>query len=193
MPKSKTLFQSKDVNYPEKLYLAATWMRRDDEQLIFYTHNEAYITPDQALDTSKKFYKSLKRGKIDALPYIMLVTMNLSGSYPLKKDFWENPSFEYKDFDRMMSFINVITNPENYKVLVTPTEVSKNVFTAPIAFLKTAVDLDIELFMRSSDWYVDPTAKTCALYDIEGVVGINVLTREIVQKDDEEDMVQYSN
>lgn len=119
--------------------------------------------------------------------------MNLSASYPLKKDFWENPSFEYKDFNRMVSFINVITSPENYKNTCHTHGCFHKCLYYPDYIFKTAVELDIELFMKSSDWYVDPTAKNYALYEIEGLVGIDVLTREVVKKDLDEDQFHFPN
>jgi hypothetical protein len=193
MDKNKIKFQSVKIKFPKKLYFGLTWVESEDGQKMLIPHKPVFATPSGCIDFSKQVYEHFKKGKIEVYPEIVMVTLTFFREVPLKQKYWDNPSYKYKELNRLMEFLNAISSRHNYNVLITPDNTKSNLLTAPIPFLKTKTVDDIEVFMLNSDWHVDPTAKTCALYEIEGVVGLNIFTREIVKKDEEESRKEFVN
>ena len=71
--------------------------------------------------------------------------------------------------NRTMSFVGFYENPKFYRVNVTPTgemeSDGREKFGVTFPILTNKSEKDLELYMRESDYYVDPTAKYAALYE----------------------------
>lgn len=179
----KVKFQSVKVSFPEKLYFVTNWLRYDNGQLYLYPHKHVYKDSHVGLKEAQEIYKGINKKSKNVLEYALINALSFSEKVPLKKEYWEGLLVEHKAFDRVAEFLEIYSQPSLYKLLVTPIDSRENTFSAQAPFLKSVGYDDLEIFMKHSDWYVDPLADSCALYSIGETKSINIFTNEIVTKD----------
>ena len=112
------------------------------------------------------------------LTWAMIIPLNYIENYPLKKEYWKKVSFEYKELIRSLQFLPTYSDNKSYKLLITPVDAKEGKFVAAMPFKNETPEKDVELFMLTSDWYVDPEADACAFYSMEAVIGIDIFTGE---------------
>lgn len=131
------------------------------------------------------YIQEWNREKTNALNIVdtsVIVPITLQRLYPLKREFWENPSVHYDAFDRLKGFWNAVERPNFYQLLVTPLWVNKELFFhAAIPFYVSSTDRDIESFMLTSDYPVDERAKFAALYTLGIPLRFNWKTGDVTK------------
>lgn len=183
MGKRKVKFQSVKVKFPEKLYLITNWFKFDNGGLWVFPHTRVYKNLKLGIKKAKIIYKDINKKEKSVLEHIMINPLTIMEKVFLKKEYWDNPNVEYDPNRRIHEFIKVYLEPQDYKVLVTPFKAQKKIFTAPIPFLKSSTNSDLEIFMQTSDWVVDPFADSCAYYSIGQTQSINIITKQFYNKD----------
>ena len=103
--------------------------------------------------------------------FLIILPVSFHSFIPLKRAYWENPSFSYDANSRSDAFSQILDYAALYRILVTPTltENNEEVFSAAIPLLKDSSQKNIELFMNYSDFPVDETAKFAALYEPQSI------------------------
>lgn len=90
-------------------------------------------------------------------------------SVPLYRKYWKKPTVRYEDDTRMNLFVNAVSRFPLHAVLITPSSTDTDgneYFSAAIPFFLSVTPGQIEAFMMTSDFPVDETANTAALYTI---------------------------
>lgn len=182
MKRGKQKFQSIKINFPEKLYLALSWLSVDGN-LMLYPHVQVYQTPNMAIKESKIILKGLQQNDYKPENILTLFTLEFIEKIPLHMEYWENPTFKYKHGDRFRTFMNFLKFKKDYKILVAAGDTDKNILTAPIPFLKNTTAEDVEIFMKSSDWPVDQRSDAFAFYKYRQYANIDVFTKKIYDKE----------
>lgn len=119
----------------------------------------------RAISAASSFNDSVNTWKINDVCAVIPIT--LVSLYPLKPEYWENPTENYDVFIRGALFNDAVANLPLYKLLVTPIfsiDERKWFFNAAIPFKITAKDKEIENFMLHSDYQVDERADSAGIY-----------------------------
>lgn len=183
MGKKKVNYQSRIVRFPEKLYLFVMWIFASNGSKFIFPLHYLYKNPRKGLEEVQEIYKGLKKEGTYTHDWALVAPLHFIEKFPLKKDYWKNPSFEFEEFTRFRQFLSPMLNHKNYKLLVTPFNVQNKIFTAAMPF-SNDVSLDnVDLFLTTSDWQVDQEADCAAFYSINGLVGIQIFTGETYHKD----------
>ena len=104
---------------------------------------------------------------IELLDTCDLLTVTLSRKYPLRREFWFQPTEEFSFDQRNAMFEKAFAAPAMYSLLVTPNTSEGDdtwKFSAAMPFLNTTPDTSIEQFMLHSTWAVSEMAKNAAIY-----------------------------
>lgn len=186
--KKNIKFQTIKVNYPNKLYAGALWMKRDRFVPFF-------------LYSMQKDFSSLKKYAIEAIEKIremsgeksrvidtmLVIPVSFVKNYPLKKNMWDSPKVELQYDFRFVEYINAINKPDFYNMMVTPMFVKSKKgkifgYNAAFTFLKTNEEA-VDSLTQMSDLYVNPEAKNAGIYSIEQVYGYDLENDEVVSKE----------
>lgn len=167
----KVNFQSIDVTFPETLIGCSFW--GVNKVWIPFVLHGMYDNLDDLLIYSKTYIKALRNrtSQASVLDQIIILNCKLDYIYPLHKSMWKTDQEPAaKNMNREMGFLDAVANPELYKICVTPIlekegDKFKILYTNNFAFL---IDQEKELdeIMKSSDSYVSPEAKHCAIYTL---------------------------
>jgi hypothetical protein len=114
-------------------------------------------------------------------PNALCLPLQFCRSFPLIKEYWQNPTSPYTVVQRVNLFTQIIKQHSFYSMLVTPRSIDENgegIFSPAIPFRKTATDKEIDTFMRISDYPVDEKASTAAIYTIDDPYRLNWSTGE---------------
>ena len=101
----------------------------------------------------------------------VLLTATLSHRYPLRREFWLQPTQEFSFDQRSELFVKALAVPTMYSLLVTPSTNKGDLwkFSAAMPFLNTTPESAIEQFMLHSTWPVSEKAKNAAIYTFSEV------------------------
>ncbi|MDX1372887.1 MAG: hypothetical protein R3321_10475, partial [Nitrososphaeraceae archaeon] len=146
-----------------------------------YPIGPIYISLNNAIKDVITFHKSFKHNKLVRINKDLLIfPITLNKTYPLKKEYWSNPSIRYSQFDRLKQFSKILSNYNFYNLIVTPLNYQNlTLLISAIPFPITATDRDIGNFMMKSDFPVDETAKDAANYSIEEPISYNYNTGKL--------------
>ena len=113
---------------------------------------------------------------------LVAARLTLEREWPLKKEYWKNPELSYDPKQRKELMIKLFATPSFFRLLVTPSTGTDDWggLAAAMPF-SVGRDEDIEIFMQTSDWPVDPEAQSAALYRIEKVFGYDLETGEMTE------------
>jgi len=185
--KKKVYFQSIDFKFPKSVWMVAVWLVPTKERILpMYLHvlkkdkKAAIKYAEEVLVQVKKLRKPAP-----AIDYLLLVPLTFSHLYPLKKEYWDNPSYEIKSIDKAVLFSEAIAKPWLYHLLVTPglDEKTKKVELSAAFVFKKGAERDLETFMRTSTHPVSPEAKNAAIYNIGDSFGYDLKKKEEIVND----------
>jgi hypothetical protein len=115
----------------------------------------------------------------------LIVPLSFQNNVPLKAQYWQkskNNKYYHTDH-RMHLFTTMLEAPLLYNVLVTPSgflEKKVEHFAVAIPFPKPTTPESVEKFMLQSDYPVEASAKSAALYTAGMPFGVNWRVRELV-------------
>ncbi|MBP9719353.1 MAG: hypothetical protein KBD46_02700, partial [Candidatus Levybacteria bacterium] len=159
-------------------------------QLLFPLH-DIYTSLDEiAKDIESCAVEVAKSpsGAMSVHDHALLLPLTFEKHYPLKKEYWENPTEKYTSDDRTRAFLRTMEEKKyQRKLLVTPNPIGKGRntggFAAALPFFEKDAKM-IEHFMRQSDWSVEIKAKESAIYVMGDIMVFNWKTKsfeEVVQ------------
>lgn len=121
-----------------------------------------------------------KKGEMSVADTCTLVPVTFHSLFPLRKEYWSDPTQHYDAQDRIKLLISAISHFAMYKLLVTP-YIENNIrsVAAAIPFFLSEGNKLIEKFMLTSDWPVDEQAKNAAFYLFDKPKSFNLKTKEI--------------
>lgn len=102
----------------------------------------------------------------------VLLAVTLSRRYPLRREFWLQPTEEFSFDQRSDLFVRALAAPAMYSLLVTPNTSEGDDrwrYSAAMPFLNTTPEASIEQFMLHSTWPVSEMAKNAAIYTLSEV------------------------
>ena len=185
MIKQEIKFQSIKVKFPKNLYLGTMWIVGSNNKLLIYPMHELQSSAKATLTAARKVYDQLINEGYKVLDHIIFTKLTFLQNLPLKKEYWENPQVNFHEVHRMVQFSKLFDNYSAYKLLITPVDAKTNKFNAAVPFLISADTKDVESFMYSSDWFVDPLADISAFYRLDRPLSLNLLTGKVFEKDNE--------
>lgn len=150
----------------------------DDQDNIYaaYTASELYENTEEFLKQTYETGQALQKKKIQIADICVIMNISFAKLVQLKPEYWQNPSINYRDVDRAMIFAESIRYPGLYSVLVTPAGRKKrhDILHATIPLLRSNETEQLDKFMKLSDYPVDQTAKSAAIYNIDMIMGISL-------------------
>lgn len=174
-------------NFPKHILIAFVFLKFDDKTLL-YPLFETFSELKKLGATLKKLKKGIEKKNKDTNTYGgLIVELEYSHNFPLKKEYWEpseNPNSN-KDI-RMMAFLEMLKGPYSFFwMLITPqsfdykTKTWKMTSWLPIRI--TSTDKQIEALIKSSDQSVDEKANNVGMYSIIKVQGFDIEEGKLVK------------
>lgn len=178
-----TAYCSKVARFPKEAYLNYVFYAKDEDIVMLYPFEVVYPSITTLQNSMKKYAfdwnKEIANG-MEIIDVSIIVPITLETLYPLRKEFWDNPTYHFDDLDRFRGFWRAAAKPSFYKVIVTPQWIGTRVsFQAIIPFYITATRKDIDTFMLYSDYPVDEAAKYAAIYTIGTPLRFNWRTGDV--------------
>jgi len=186
--KTSTDFCSQEPNFPEHGFMTFLFIMHQENTLgvyplitLFTSMSEVGPTIEEILDKANP-----EDGAVISESAIVVPVTFLS-RYPLRREFWTNPSHHFDDDNRIKEFMPILTKYQFYQLLVTPASYKKEawIFHATIPFLISMPGSFVENFMLLSDWPVDQSAKSAGIYAFGQPQRYNWKTQEICRFDEE--------
>jgi hypothetical protein len=165
-----TEYCSEDVSYPIVAHAAVLSVSRPDGSILLFPNRKVHVKVDDIVKDIKELELSLTKDgdTYSVLESCIILPLRLFRRFPLKKEYWANPSESFADTNRSTPFVKAIYNPSLFTMLITPSkEGDVWRYHAALPIPVSATDTVIEQFMLHSDWPVAETAKQCAIYTIE--------------------------
>jgi len=174
-------------NFPKHIFIAFVFLKVDDKTLL-YPLFETFSELKKLGATLKKLKKEIEKKNNDTNAYGgLVVELEYSHDFPLKKEYWEpseNPNSN-KDI-RMTAFIELLKGPyQFFWVLITPqsydnkTKIWKMTSWLPVRI--TSTDEQIESLIKSSDQSVENKAKSIGMYTVVKVQGFDINEETLVE------------
>lgn len=183
----KVNFQSVDIKFPQTLIGCSFW--GVNKVWIPFVLHGMYDNLDDLLIYVKTYIKALRNRTSHAsvLDQIIILNCKFDYVYPLHKSMWKSDQEPIaKNINREIEYLEAVANPEHYKICVTPILEKegaklKTLYTNNFAF---HIDREKELdeIMRTSDAFVSPEAKHCAIYTLTDSYYYNIQDdKEIIE------------
>jgi|SRR3990167_9364055 len=142
-----------------------------------------YRSLDEVSQVVQEAVKEIQNlGELSVLQHVMLLPLRFVSHYPLRREFWQNPSHHYDSLDRLRTFQPLAKTPQFYKLLVTPTfldDYGKWHLNATLPLYLSMNESVIEQFMYHSDQSVDERAKCAAIYTFGKPMQYNWETQKV--------------
>jgi hypothetical protein len=116
----------------------------------------------KAVSETKRLSKNGKEVKED----IVVFPIVFDRHFPLRKEFWDNPTEDYTVEDRIKSFIELLKNEQFIEILITPLlgKKGKVKFHTACCFTLGTPKSTVDNFMLKSNHPVETSAKYAAFY-----------------------------
>lgn len=165
--KKSTNYCSRDVPYPESAIALVLDQHIEDAGNVLVPYAEVFSDSKKISTRLSDYQKELLPLSITISDTAILLPLTISRYFPLKPEYWDEPTSEFDLVSRIPLFNRMLGNTQFYELLVTPgREKNRWYFKSALPIRIGTPDRAIDEFMKRSDWYVDPTAKTCAIYTV---------------------------
>ncbi len=183
--KSKTAYCYRIASFPKEAYMNYVFYGRNEDIAMLYPFETVYPSIENLAEEMRNYSfewnKEMANG-MEIIDVSIIVPLVFHSLYPLRREFWNNPTMNFDDLDRFRGFWKAAAKPHFYKVVVTPQWLRKQVaYHAVVPFYITAQVRDIDAFMMHSDYPVDERAKYAAIYTIGTPLRFNWKTGELSQ------------
>ena len=176
------------LTYPKEAFMAGVFIIDEKGEVkTIYPFDSVYNSLEEISEqcrTSFEFNKRInKRWGIHEISIVLPI--DFERHFPLKPEYWQNPTATYDDIQRMSLFNEAFTALPLFQLLVTPIfnpRERKWHFNAAIPFKITASDREVESFMLSSDYSVDERAKYAAIYKFGKPIRYNWRKEKVLKK-----------
>lgn len=172
-----------DPKFPKEAFLLYIFLfhKVQEKPIGLIPFDGIYKSPDEAADAVPPVVEKAAMDTSYIHPDGVLVPIRFHSHYPLRKEFWVEPTMKYEGFDRSLLFMPVIRSPELYHVLVVPQFIKgkKTIFNPALPLKNINDTKTIENFMLTSDLVVDGRAKYAAIYSLGKSLRFNWETRKI--------------
>ena len=181
----KKEFCSVSPPYPMKGYVAILMVTTSDASRVMYPLYQIYTDLDEIIEDIGEYKIALTEGEgvsvVSEMCFLLPVTH--TKLYELRAEFWQQPDTTYTTQQRISAFIQAMTKPEMFSLLVTPSKYKRSWrFMAALPLYPHTPDAVIEQFMLHSDWPVEVTAKYASLYRFEPLQVYNWVEKSMMLK-----------
>ncbi|MBI4097072.1 MAG: hypothetical protein HY428_01520 [Candidatus Levybacteria bacterium] len=170
-------------DYPDTAYMIFLHPIKGARVLDPYPMTFLYRSLDEVSQVVQEAVREIQgTGELDVLQHVMLLPLCFASLYPLRPEFWQNPSQHYDSMDRLRTFQPLVKTPLFYKLLVTPTFLDENGkwhLNATLPLYLSMNESIIEQFMSHSDQSVDERAKCAAIYTFGDPMRYNWETQKV--------------
>ena len=184
MERSKDL--TVDPGYPQWAYMAVAFIGDDNGAKALFPLDHIYESKREVVSVLKINDEYIKKGNFKLFG-ALVYKIKLNRLIPHKKQYWENPVSDYKGQARTKMFLNMVTDPKLFQLLVVPRRFDKDFkiwkLAVAIPFYKGEDNKLIETFMMTSKEQVDITSKHSATYTLEKVFRIDWNSKTFVKVD----------
>lgn len=170
-------------SFPKNAWMITIFILSVTEEKVIGTYpltNLSISFEEISLDIKQLTEYNKKENKIKVGEFVSILPVAFESLYPLRKEFWGNPSSHFDADDRIRLLREAATQPIFYKLLVTPNILNNIwVYSAALPFFISSNNSLIEKFMLTSDWPVTPLAKYAAIYSLGEPKKYNWITKEV--------------
>lgn len=175
----------RDVSFPEEAFVGFVTIIKGEDILMFYPLDAIFANFEEYKKAAQQFTKQFSIPDLAVSDTGLLMPIVFTEKFPLKRDYWQEPTIEYTTQQRVKLFAGAANVHTLYKLLVTPSSTGKrHALNAAAPFFTSATPAHIETFMYTSDFPVDETAKDAAIYTMDRPFGINWIAGEIIKQKD---------
>jgi hypothetical protein len=187
----KKEFLTIEPEFPPKAWVALIMFKKDLGPRMMLSIGLVFRGKKSFKRVMKSTEKQLLKEKI-TLEGAIVFRIKLKEKFPLKKEYWQQPTQDYSGVIRTKAMMKVARQPKLYKLLVLPRYYSQKsqtwIFEAASPFFVTAETSAIEQFMLTSRDVVDVRAKSAAIYSFEKAYGYDWINQawrsEVTIEDD---------
>lgn len=183
MPNPKPIKQRKYCymapDFPKEAYAVIIFLMTDQGMKLTFPLYGLYTSIESINQSVREIEEDLLNKPEPGAQILergVIVPLRLAEIYPLKPEFWSNPSKHYASEDRIRAFSNMLLSEHPYLMLVTPSRYDDKhktwQFSTAMPMPLTFNDADLEQFMLTSDYPVESRANAAALYAIRKPQGI---------------------
>lgn len=186
MLKPKHNYCTKNISWPKKAYGVMIPLFKESETYWLYTAYSMLVDLEQVRKIAREFQMELSRyeeGGLASGETVIIFEMELARLYEMTPDLWKAGGLEYSDTDRNKLLMEAAKSSQFYEVLVTFWGDPKTPYIIAAAFYKNHPK-DIDTFMKTTNWKVNSTAKTSAIYNIVNTYGYDWVHDEILSTND---------
>jgi hypothetical protein len=187
---------SVDPKYPISGYVVMLMVTTSQNNTVMYPLYQIYTSLDEVVVDIEEYKKILTEGESvsQVSDICFLFPLTFDRRYSLTREFWMNPDIAYTPSHRISAFMQVISKPELFSLLVTPSKQNRRWrFMAALPLFTNQDDASVRQFMLHSDWPVDESAKYAAVYRIEKMQVYNWVEKAIVVKSNVPQYEEYIN
>lgn len=186
MKKNVKAYCVKKINWPTKSYGVMIPLFKEAEAFWLYTAYDMLVDLKQVREIARDFRTELNEyegGSLASGESVIIIEMELQRLYKMTPDLWKDGGIDYSDSDRNKLLMEAVKVPQFFEVLATYWGDSKTPFAIAAAFYKNHPQ-DIDTFMKTTNWRVETTAKTSAIYKIVRTFGYDWVNDEIINPND---------
>jgi hypothetical protein len=158
-----------EPEFPERAIMVMAYIE-DTKKHIFYPMDLVFKNKSEAVAQVKLIHENLSRKGV-SVDAAVLYELKLSQKINLTKECWEGVNKEKDGYWRYKRYINMMSQPGLYEILILPrkwdAKRKKWQLAVSIPFYRGGEVSFIEQFIGYSRDVVDIRAKSCATYTIE--------------------------
>ncbi|HEX8923760.1 MAG TPA: hypothetical protein VF828_03430 [Patescibacteria group bacterium] len=163
----KNDFNKLEPKFPKEAFSVMIFIKKTGNEMGAYPLKEIFMSEKEVGKKTEILKTELKKNNIDFLGSV-IIPIKLLELFPLKPEFWDNPSQDYQGIIRSDFFVKMLQEPKLYKLLVLPEhyDAKKNKWwlKAAVPFYLSADKKTIEKFMMTANDVVDPRASHAGIY-----------------------------
>lgn len=175
---------SKKPHFPKTAYIVFLFFSKDEKVTVFpmkQVYPDLEIVKDPIIEIVEHIKK--KRSEVEVSFECAVVPISFKKIIPLKREYWEGQHESYNYDFHLSLFIRLLHKPEFHKLLVVPTDFFPDLnyfkLEAALPLKITAGDIEIEQFIKGSDYEVHETASHAAIYFLNNPFSYNWETGKV--------------
>ena len=187
MKKVRSVYQSKDFDFPKSVYLGCININDKNNKKRFLCLTRVFEDMELLKQYVLFVIDDLSKSSSGITPSYTgkFIKCDFARFFPLKKTHWSGrSSIDMDIFQKFRNDVNIVKYWKMSELLVTPDGEIDGVefFSFCISLFKNTPSEDIDLYIKNTNHVVDIRAKNGALYAINKPVSINWLGRSSKNK-----------
>ena len=156
--------------FPAKAWGIALFAERNGELTDIHVMSPVFCElteiPVFVANLLKSLAKEPTTKEMTMIEECLLIPLTLATTLPLKREYWDNPAFDFGVVERYRAFLAFLKAPLAFHLLTVPRIDDKKCWHFDLAApFRRGDDAAIETFMKTSNYPVNQEASEAALYD----------------------------